>query len=443
MHRFSSHSNSGRTQMRAYIIAANIFNFLVLLSLLFAFSYVFLNYTFTHSDLPDDNIPFFIHDDPGNPTEKWSGRFQLYWWILATNTLRIIVPFLLLTNIVFMKFLGPGLSIFIRVIFAIIFIWEWIKFIWLILLWIPVNCGKHQFCRNFGARRELMVEIGDNPELQNAVFTFEVFYTLAFALVMGVYIVLVGNLRQISTITKKAPASNNVRPTRLWGNVILGIILTLGLIFYFAIVFLNFTFTNAKTTNTLVPPDLLFNLPDGNVPYYINDVPDDPTELNSGRSELYWWFLATDTLLILIPSIYLTDMVLKVFKYKNYPVVAQGFLVIVLIWQIIKTIWITALSLSKKCAGHQFCRALGARRDMGGNEIGDDPGIWNKTYATYVWFSIGFVVILAIYFFINLQTNRFGLRKKKKSSKRVHPAKSNTLRLPPESKKKKERSKNR
>jgi len=56
--------------MRVSIFFVNLFNFIFVVSLIVFFSLTFLNFTFTFSDLPDDNVPYYISDDAANVTEK-------------------------------------------------------------------------------------------------------------------------------------------------------------------------------------------------------------------------------------------------------------------------------------------------------------------------------------------------------------------------------------
>ncbi len=400
--------------MRTLLAIVNVFNFFVLLTLLASLSVIFLKFTFTvDNDLPDDNIPYYISDDPGNDTEGDSARFGLYWWVYATDSLRILVPFLLLVNILVLKYGGPGFTVVVQFLLALLFLWEIAKFIWAVILWADKNCANHQFCRNLGARRDgLGEEIGDDPNSQSGTYSFYVWYSLAFIFISAFALVLVGSME--GALLRWARLQNIMRGTKEKGDVvgapdastawwILGLttLFVAVLVVYLPLVFLNFTFTNGNVSNTPQPLSDQFNLPDDRVPFYISDNPADPTELDSGKFELYWWIYASDTLLILAPLAALANANAKAYRGANsgFTLLLQIFLALLLLWQIVKFVWAGVLAVPTVCETHQFCRAFGSRR-TGMAETGANARNLNFVYSSYLWFSLGFAILLIALLFL-------------------------------------------
>ena len=387
------------TTPRALVLFTAILSGIVALSLVVYFPLVHLTYTFTHDDLPDDNVPFYIHDDAGNPTEKSSGRLGLYWWVYASDSLRLLFPAL------------AGASLFLRlkktrvltgtvvVVLALLALWELAKFVWAVILWIPSNCKNHQFCRNFGARRTAGgAEIGEDPQRQNFAYEFMVWYNLAFFLVTIAYLYVVVALatRDRGPTPKPKPERKELDdPGSLpWWTFAATLILAGLLLFFLPLTFLNLTFTDGNETEAGVPAALRFNLPDDNVPYYVHDDPSNPTEKSSGRFGLYWWVHAGEALLILAPVLSCIHMNELVSGKKGFPVVLQLTLAAFLLWFIVKLVWLAALAVPTLCEAHQFCRAFGARRDVGGAEVGGNPRNLNFVYSSAVWFDLAFVIVL-------------------------------------------------
>ncbi|KKK90893.1 hypothetical protein LCGC14_2718440, partial [marine sediment metagenome] len=120
--------------MRVSIFFVNLFNFIFVVSLIVFFSLTFLNFTFTFSDLPDDNVPYYISDDAANVTEKNSGKFGLYWWIYASQVLLLLIPLLLLSNLLILHYGGTGFTVIVQFIFVLLLLWELTGFIWAVLL---------------------------------------------------------------------------------------------------------------------------------------------------------------------------------------------------------------------------------------------------------------------------------------------------------------------
>ncbi len=399
--------------MKSLIWIINILNLIVVISFLFYFPIIYLHYTFTSDDLPDDNVPFYIHDNPANPTEKDSGRFGLYWWVYATDTLRFFFIILLPINLIALRSGEFGFEIVITVFLVLLVIWEFAKFIWAVILWEGSNCELHQFCRNFGSRRDgFGIEIGATASNQNSVYTFMTWYNLVFFLIGILYLALLGamseSLRKWILVRRFVKTSEPERvflPPRpsspkswiIWTSVALSSILVLVMIFYFPLVFQNFTFT--------------FNdLPDGNIPFYINNKLLDITEEDSGRLELYWWIYATDILLILVPVAVLGIISLSIYRNESekesefFTKITQIFLLILLIWQIVKFVWAAILALPSLCDDHQFCRPFCSRRglNMEGKfeEQGCNAGNLNRIYSSLVWFNLIFCLLLLFQFLV-------------------------------------------
>ncbi len=389
--------------MKFAVWCTNITSFIIAISFLFYFPIVFLNYTFTSSDLPDDNIPFYIHDNLSDPTEKHSGRFGLYWWIYATDTLRFFFLLLPVINLLVLRYTRTGFTLIAGIFLAILFILEIGKFIWAFILWISDNCKNHQFCRNFGSRRDAAEnEVGDNEENQNFVYSFMTWYNLAFLPIAIVYLFILGRMKGQFKDWKTDHPENQlpVKSWIVWTSIALCSTLVLVMIFYFPLVFLNFTFTSSDMTSKIVvPPVSKINLPDDRIPFYINDKLTDFTELESGRLELYWWVYATDTFLILVPvSVLGTIALLIYYATPNFTRTTQLFLLGLLFLQIIKFFWAAVLSLPSLCDDHQFCRAFCSR------EIGGVPtcnrGNLNFVYSSLVWFNLVFVFLLFLQFLV-------------------------------------------
>ncbi len=417
--------------MKTFIWIINILNLIVVISFLFYFPIIYLHYTFTSDDLPDDNVPFYISDNPANPTEKDSGRFGVYWWVYATDTLRFLFILLPYINLLAIRSGEFGFEILATVLLILLVIWELAKFIWAIILWEGSNCQLHQFCRNFGSRRDgFGIEIGANPRNQNFVYTFMTWYNLAFFLIGILYLALLGGMSgslfkwlRVKNYFLKfkekeqffIPTIKSVKSWIIWTSVALSSILVLVMIFYFPLIFQNFTFT--------------FNdLPDGNIPFYINNKLLDITEEDSGRLELYWWIYATDTLLILVPVavlgtialiIYRADVYKEVGKDKSgktlykrvgedeyhiLTIITQIFILILFIWQIVKFVWAAILSLPSLCDDHQFCRPFCSRRglNMEGKfeEQGCNARNLNFAYSSLVWFNLVFCFLLLFQFLV-------------------------------------------
>jgi len=403
--------------MKFNIWCINITSFIIAISLLFYFPIVFLNYTFTFNDLDDDNIPFYIHEDVPDHTD--SSRFGVYWWIYATDSLRIFFLLLPAINLLVLRYAGTEFTLIAGIFLAILFIWEILKFIWAFILWISDNCKDHQFCRNFGSRQDAIgEEVGDNEENQNFVYSFMTWYNLAFLPIAIVYLVILGGMnRQFRDWKTEHKAELRIEKMSrtlygklvkswiVWTSIALCSTLVLVMIFYFPLVFLNFTFTSSDMTSKIVVPSVSkINLPDNRIPFYINDKLTDFTELDSGRLELYWWVYATDTFLILVPVSVLGTIALLIYSFRDKPAkpdftrTTQIFLLGLLFLQIIKFFWAAVLSLPSLCEKHQFCRAFCSR------EIGGVPtcnrGNLNFVYSSLVWFNLVFCFLLFFQFLV-------------------------------------------
>ena len=390
--------------MRSIFWFTVIFGLIVSLAFVLYYPCVYLTYTFTHDNLPDDNVRFYFHEDPGTPTEGSSGRFQFFWWLYATDALRILFPILSIMNLFLLIYSGPGLTPVIVVILAIILICEVVKFICTIIIWVPENCQNAQFCRNFGSRRtDAGVEIGEDPRDQNSVYNFMTWFNLVFLAVGLLYVVTVATMdgslitsRRAQRADKKKTGTKPVASWKAWFLFVLNLLLTLALIVYLPLAFLNFSFADDNVTTAAVPLNLRVNLPDGAMPYYINDELADPTEGNSGRLQLYYWIYATDALLLLVPFLTTIPTASQKKPGRGFVIFLQVFVLLLFLWQLAKFVWAAVLGVPSLCEGHQFCRAFGARRDADGAEIGDSARNMNFVYSTLVWSNLVFVVLLLL-----------------------------------------------
>lgn len=400
--------------MKALLTCAHVLNCVVITSLITVLAVVFLNFTFTHTDLPDDNVPYYIHDVAEDPTEKSSGQYGLYWWVYATDSLRLLVPFMLLASLMILIYAGTDLTWLVEILLVLLLVWELVKFVWAVVLWIPNCCAKHQFCRALGARRDMDgEEIGDDPGKANGTYTFYTYYSLAFFVVIIIYLFLVARfssgvskwqrkqqgqeLQQKLLQSNGASAARPVEPANAWTTLALSTLLTLTLVVFIPVAFLNFTFTNDKTTSAteaLPPPDRP-HLPDDKIPYYISENDDDLTEGSSGRLEFFWWWYASDILLVLVPLACMANIVEKGYGRSGFTRILQLFVVLVLLLHFVKFITAAVIAHPKLCQTQQFCRSFAARTDDSGTEIGGPPGSMNLAYSFYVWFSLALVLLVA------------------------------------------------
>ena len=388
--------------MRGLLTCVHVLNFVVLAVFLLYIPWVWLGFTFTFSDLTDDDVRFYISDDDADDTEKASGRFGLYWWVFGTSILRLTAPFLAILALVVIVQGAPWFTIFVQIWVVLLVVWELVKFVWLLILWFPKNCKHFQFCRNQGARRDDMGnEIGADPALGNIFYEWEVWFSLAWFVVLlfylGVISAMEGSLvgiwkwekRNGKQSKKRDPPSASI----VWTLVILNSLLLLAFIFYFPLVYFDFTFTTTKETPAAVAPDVKFNLPDESVPFYVSDDAFDPTEGSSGRGQLYWWIYWSDIFIILVPFAAIGNLAERAYRYRGCTPIIQLYLLLVAAWLVVKFVWISVLSVPSICETHQFCRDFGARR-IGGAEVGDNPANMNFVYSIYLWFNLGFLLFV-------------------------------------------------
>ena len=248
----------------------------------------------------------------------------------------------------------------------------------------PDNCENHQFCRNFASRRDIgKNEVGGDPTKANYVFQIMFWSNIAFIIIDAILIIVLLSMER----EEKEEKVKFKKPTP-WTVILLvlsSFLLALALVFYIPFVFFNFTFTHN-------------DLPDDNIPYYINDESAfmNIEEGDSGRFGLYWWVYASDAILFLVPIVTLANLGCKIHLNLNFTVLVQLELIVLLVLQIVKFIWGALLALPTLCDGHQFCRAFGSRRDNTKAEVGDNPRNMNYVYSLYVWFNLGFSLILFV-----------------------------------------------
>ena len=384
--------------MKATLLLAATLGIITGVILVAYYPLVFLNYTFTHDNLPDDNIPYYIHDNPADLHEINSNRFGSFWFVFATDTTRIFPPILMLIIVIVIPYTDKSFNDFLiigsTIVIVVLGIWEIIKFIWSAVLLVPDNCEKHQFCRNFSSRRDAgNNEVGGDPRQGNYVYHIMVWTNLAIIIIYGIYLVILFSMTREEKVEKGEPEEKVEKgKPKAWISLFLTISsLTLGLllVFYLPIVYFNFTFTHK-------------DLPDDNIPHYFNDESAfmNIEEGDSGRFGLYWWIYASDSFLILVPIITLINLGLKIHWNLNFTILVQLLYGLVLLSQIGKFIWGAILAIPSLCDDHQFCRAFGSRRDPVGKEIGDNPRNLNYVYAIYMWFHLGFSMILLLNLFV-------------------------------------------
>ncbi len=399
--------------MKDLAVVLHVFNTLVGLTLVVS-TFVLLNYTYTHADLPDDNVRFYKHDDPANLTEGGSGRYQLLWWLTATHALRWLVPFAAAVAVLTTSYGNSSVNLLALVVVGILTFVETAKGVWQLFMWVGPNCEDYQICRNTGARRDAGgAEIGDDPRQQSGTYTFDVFYTLAIVVMWFLYLIFVlGRLRGAldekrrekeqsplpadspAAIAAKEAAKLRPRAGHAVATSVVSLVLVLALVVYLPWVHQNLTFTQGARADTVLPPDQQFNQPDDTVPHFVHDVPGDPTEGASGRGELYWWVFASDALLGLVPLAVMGNLVDRMCGRSGFVRLAQAFMLVLWLWTAAKLFWLALLALPTLCDGFQFCRPFDARRDAGGVEIGANASNMNFVHALAAWFQLGFLVLL-------------------------------------------------
>ncbi len=405
--------------MKGLVVVLHVLNTLVGLTLVWSV-FVHLNYTYTHADLPDDNVRFYKHNDPANLTEGHSGRYGLYWWITWSHALRWLGVYAVTVSVLASAYSNTSLNLLTLLVVGVLAFSDAAKFLWMVLLWTGENCEDHQFCRNHGARRDPGGnEIGDDPRQQNGAYSFDVFYTMSIAIAWFLYMIFVlARLRGAfeerrraedevaarlppepgspADVAARFAAKSRPPAGHAIASSVVSLVLVVALIVYQPWVHQNLTFTQGATADAVLPPDQQFNLPDDAIPYFVHDVPGDPTEGASGRGGAYWWLFASDALIGLVPLAVLGNLVDKKCDRRGFTKLAQAFLAALSLWTLVKVFWLALLALPPLCERFQFCRAFGARRDAGGAEIGANASNMNFVYALAVWFQVGFLVLLMV-----------------------------------------------
>lgn len=160
--------------MKGLLYLVNIVNFFVVLSFLVYYPVVYMNTVFTNNYLSYTDIPYYVNQDKINV-------FDVYWWLFATDLLRIIAPIIMLFSISMLLSFGSGWAIWSEVVLAGLFLVDLVKLIWRASDW--AHCSTIDYCRNFDST---VITSSDNIN-PNYIFLFIWFYNLAFLAILVLY----------------------------------------------------------------------------------------------------------------------------------------------------------------------------------------------------------------------------------------------------------------
>jgi hypothetical protein len=172
-------------------ILINVFNSIVLLSLIFYFPYVFLNLVFTHETLTPSDVPYY---DPLITTAR-SDRYEYEWYFTALDTMRIIPPCMLLFTLLYFVIYGESYLILYTLVIIVCILVELMNLIKRTVAY--VDCSNWQICRNFDPT-------GD-PGKPNTVFLVMFWYNLAFLIIdiiYGLILYAFGDLERLVSFEK-------------------------------------------------------------------------------------------------------------------------------------------------------------------------------------------------------------------------------------------------
>lgn len=157
------------------------------------FPIVWLNITFTFSDLSLQDVPFYA-ECSSNIVDSTlctlvdfvysTDRYHFYWFIMATDALLIVAVFLPWTTMMYLIMYGQWCNIFLihTLPSAIIAGLQLLKVIILILGWLI--CKSVNFCRNFDSAS------GANPNNANWIYIATVIYSVVFTIISTIYALL-------------------------------------------------------------------------------------------------------------------------------------------------------------------------------------------------------------------------------------------------------------
>lgn len=171
-------------------VVLNLYNAIVVISLLIYFPTVFLNLVFTFDDLPVANIPYYSE----SITTAKSDRYQYEWFFYALDVLRIIPPiflnFQISSNIVH----GKSSMLAYYVVMGVCLIVEFANFLKRSIDW--GLCSSTQLCRGYET----------SPATANYVFLVAFWYNAAWVLFDMIYLVCgtwLDGIRVYQTVKKE------------------------------------------------------------------------------------------------------------------------------------------------------------------------------------------------------------------------------------------------
>ena len=267
----------------AGLLVTTFFSGLIFLSMIVYIPLVYLNLTFTFDDLTAATIPFYTGS---------VNRYAFDWWIIATDVLRLVIPFyLIFITAVPIDSILRGISpnfyqnIF-RVFVIIVSLVEVFKIL-SFLLSIAYKgscfiCTETYNCTSPGCTGG------------NFVFYIMLGYSIGFLVLY--FIIGIGFMNSIKEYlnrqrlvfrqTYENITDYKIRGASLIPITLYGFIILVSLLIYFPLVHLNLTFTFK---------DLKANV---NIPFYMSSLE---------RFGIDWWIVATDVLR-LVPPFYLFFM---------------------------------------------------------------------------------------------------------------------------------------
>ncbi len=135
-----------RSRTLLYSYAA--INLVILASFLVFYFYVPQNTTFTHANLTDGDVPYYINDDAADPTEHATGRGQFIWGLYGSDVLRIVVPVMVFLQFFIMMHTNSlnGYNWALMFMAILLNLWDIAKLIIRSIYY--VNCVSYPFCRN-------------------------------------------------------------------------------------------------------------------------------------------------------------------------------------------------------------------------------------------------------------------------------------------------------
>ncbi len=166
-------------------IGVSVLNLIWVLALFFYFPGVYLNLTFTHTNLTE--VPYYS-DSISLAT---TNRYHWEWWVYASDVLRILPPIIFLffyCNLILHKNAGVLWYTVSMVILLLIDTAKMLK-----LFWHWGFCASYQFCRAYSARND---GTGEDPAVPNYNFHMIMWFNVGFFILTLIYTFLGGPMRK-------------------------------------------------------------------------------------------------------------------------------------------------------------------------------------------------------------------------------------------------------